>query len=185
MTAPGLDAKARRLLVSQAPLDRVPASAFLPALTGVLGAGVVLSQRLSPDVSADAALAAARAIHQTSSATPIGAWRWPRAEADRWGARLTALTPVLGTDPALYFSVRWGTLGALRAAPAMILPHALALASQSLGCLLTSVSGMDGLRLDFLEPAPATPGSERYELIVWGDRWGRAAIEELEQTATP
>lgn len=183
-----MDAKARRLLVSQAPLDRVPASAFLPALTGVLGAGVVLSQRLSPDVSADAAEAAARAIDQSSTTTPIRAWRWPLAEAARWGTRLTALTaltPALGTEPALYFSVRWGTLGALRAAPAMILPHALTLASQSLGCLLTASNGKDGLRLDFLESEATAGGVGSYELIVWGDHWGRAVIDELEQAPTP
>jgi hypothetical protein len=179
-----MDAKARRLLVSQAPLDRVPASAFLPALTGVLGPGVVLSQRISPDVSAAAAEAAARCIAQSSATMPIRAWRWPLAAADAWRARLHALTPALGGDPALYFSVRWGTLGALRAAPAMILPHALALATQSLGCLLTSASGTDGLRLDFLEGEGAAHGAGRYELIVWGERWGRAAIDALESAPT-
>lgn len=179
-----MDARARRLLVSQAPLDRVPASAFLPALTGVLGPGVVLSQRLSPDVSAAAAFAAAEAIAQVSGTIPIRAWRWPTGEAQAWGDRLTALAPALGTDPALYFSVRWGTLGALRAAPAMVLPHALALATQSLGCLLTSASGADGLRLDFIEADGESEHAGRYELIIWGDRWGRAAIDAVESTPT-
>jgi hypothetical protein len=181
MTNSAMDARARRLLVSQAPLDQVPASAFLPALAGVLGPGLVLSQRLSPDISSPAAAAAARAI---AAAPPGDRWRWPATEADTWSVRLAAMVPALGDDPALYFSVRWGTLGALRAAPGMVLTHALALAGQSLGCLLTSLTGEEGLRLDFVDHAPAVPAGAAFELIVWGVRWARAVRDALEQTPT-
>jgi hypothetical protein len=164
MADPGFDPRGRRLLVSQAPLDQVPATAFLPALSGALGAGVVLSQRLSPDASEPAALAAARAL--AGSGSSAGRWRWSPVSGSLWPERLGRLASALEDTAALYFSVRWGTLGALRVAPAMILPHAITLAGQSLGCLLTTQSGEEGLRLDM-------DGGE-FELTVWGERWLQA-----------
>jgi hypothetical protein len=179
-----LDARARRLLVSQAPLDQVPGFAFLPALTAVLGPGAVLAQRVSPDASAAAASTAARAIAALPEGLPRGQWRWPLAEATSCAARLALIAPALGETRGLYFSVRWGTLGALRTDPATVMPHAVALAGQSLGCLFTSLTGEMGLRLDLVNGDPALPGSGTFELIVWGKQWLRAAQDAMENAPT-
>ena len=179
-----MDPKARRLLVSQAPLDQIPASAFLPTLSAVLGPGVVLAQRISPDASSPAAAAAARAIAAPRQAPAAGHWRWPAAEGASHSARLTAMAAALEGIPALYFSVRWGTLGALRASPILILPHAVPLAERGLGCLVTSLDGDEGLRLDLVDGDSAYPGSGTFELFVWGEHWRRAAQETVEPAPT-
>lgn len=179
-----MDPKACRLLVSQAPLDQVPASAFLPTLSAVLGPGVLLAQRISPDASNLAAAAAARAIAAPRPSPAARHWRWPAAEGASHGARLTAMAATLDGLPALYFSVRWGTLGALRASPALFLTHAVALAERSLGCLVTSLDGDEGLRLDLIDGDIAQPGTGTFELIVWGEHWRRAAQETVEPAPT-